>query len=83
MNAATETTLDNLTFARNMRLLRAEENGRSRRMAIRNRADRRGGMASVFWWLGPISWATILGTVCVTADAWQSTLNFVLVTAGF
>ena len=79
MNAATETTLDNLTFARNMRLLRAEENGRSRRMAIRNRADRRGGMASVFWWLGPISWAT----VCVTADAWQSTLNIVLVNAGF
>ena len=37
MNAATHTSIDALTLARNMRQLRTEEYGRSRRMAIRRR----------------------------------------------
>ena len=83
MNAATETTLDGLSLARNMRQLRAEDKGRLRRMAIRRRPARRSGLASVLWWVGPISWATILGTVCFTTDVWQNTLNIVLVNAGY
>ena len=83
MNAATETSLDALTLARNMRQLRAEDKGRRRRMAIRRRPARRGGLGSDHWWVWPTSWAAILGTVYFATDVWQGTLYMVLVNAGF
>ncbi len=83
MNAATTTSLDALTLARNTRQLRAEDKGRRRRMAIRRRPARRGRLGSALWWVWPTSWAAILGTVCFTTDVWQDTLYMVLVNAGY
>lgn len=83
MNAATHTSIDALTLARNMRQLRTEEYGRSRRMAIRRRPARKGGLGSALWWAWPTSWAAILSIVCFTTDLWRDTLNIVLVNAGF
>ncbi|MDP6574773.1 MAG: hypothetical protein QGI63_03650 [Rhodospirillales bacterium] len=83
MNAATETSLDALTLTRNARQLRAEDKGRRRRMAIRRRPARKGGLGSALWWVWPISWATILSTVCFATDVWQDTLYMVLVNAGY
>ena len=83
MNAATETSLDALTLARNLRQLRAEEKGRRRRMAIRRRPARRGRLGSAHWWAWRTSWAAILSTVYFTTDVWRDTLDMVLVNAGF
>ena len=83
MIATTETTLDALTLARNMRQLRAEEKGRLRRMAIRRRLARRGRLGSARWWVWPTSWATVLSAFYFTADVWRDTLNIVLVNAGY
>ena len=79
MNAATQTSTDTLTLARNIRQLRAEEIGRGRRMAIRRRPARKGGLGSTLWWAWPTSWAAILSTVYFTTDFWHDTLDIVLV----